>query len=159
MILKTWLKGHKRPESIMTLTKVSTNLQTLAKNTLYKQTKIHKNTQGMPQKETSCFHIAKLISAGFRNVWWFCNVLQFCPKNSKKEGPQFLIAQSENIFFPFYWYCNLRHFLLGNCFTYLGIWVFVLLLIMVNQQQQQNKKQKQTHKTKQNKTKQKILVL
>ena len=83
-----------RPETIMTLTKVSTKIQRLAKiHFTYKETKIQ-NTQDMPQNEINCFQIVKLISADFGSVWWFYNVLQFCSKNSKKEGPQFLIAQS-----------------------------------------------------------------
>ena len=43
------------------------------------------NTQDMPQKEINCIQTVKLISAHFGSVWWFCNVLEFCPKNSKKE--------------------------------------------------------------------------
>ena len=56
----------------MPLTKVSTNIQKFAqkkkeKNTLYKQTKIHKNTQDMPhaQNNINCIQIVKLISADF----------------------------------------------------------------------------------------------
>ena len=56
----------------------------------------------MPQNEINyCIQIVKLISADFGSVWCFCNALQFCPKKFQKEGPQFLIAQSENVFVCF----------------------------------------------------------
>ena len=61
------------------------NIQKLAKNTLYKTDKAHKNTQDMLQNEVNCIQIVKLISADFWSVWLFCNVLQFCPKNSKNK--------------------------------------------------------------------------
>ena len=69
----------------------------------------------MPQNEISCIQIVKLISAavisevfgGFAMFYSFVQEFQ-------KEGPQFLITQSQHISL-FYWYCNLGHFLLGNC--------------------------------------------
>ena len=72
----------------------------------------------MPQNEINCIQIVKLISTDFRSVWW--KVVLHCfigmSKEFQIEGPQFLIAQSENIFFVLLT-LKLWVFLLGN-------WVF-----------------------------------
>ena len=53
--------------------------------------KTNNNTQGMPQK---------VISVDFESVWWFRIVYIFAQSlKIQKVGPQFVIAQSENIFF------------------------------------------------------------
>ena len=61
--------GPKSP-TLLGLTKVSTKIiQWLAKiHFTYKQSKIHKNTQDMPQNEISCIQIVKLISADWHRV-------------------------------------------------------------------------------------------
>ena len=81
----TWYWGHdqeaKKAWDNHALTKVSTNIQRLAKiHFTHIQTKIHKNTQDMPQNEINCIQIIKLISADFGNhkIWknyftcWVC---------------------------------------------------------------------------------------
>ena len=87
----TWYWGHDQKAikawDNHALTKVSTNIQRLAKiHFTHIQTKIHKNTQDMPQNEINCIQIVKLTSADFRSVWWFYNVLQFCPENSRRRS-------------------------------------------------------------------------
>ena len=88
----------KSPETIMTLTKVATNLHTY-KNTIYIQ--IDKSTEQYTrhaQKEINLMQIVKLISTDF----WKCFVLLQCfkvlSKEFQKAGSQFLIEQSANIF-------------------------------------------------------------
>ena len=81
------IKRPERPDTIMPLTKVSTNKQTLTKlKTLYKT---DTSTQDMPQNEINCIQTVKLISVHFESVWLFCNVLQFCPVNSRKKAHNF----------------------------------------------------------------------
>ena len=81
------IKRPERPETIMPLTKVSTNKHTLTKlKTLYKT---DTSTQDMPQNEINCVQTVKLISVHFESVWLFCNVLQFCPVNSRKKVHNF----------------------------------------------------------------------
>ena len=74
----------------MPLTEVSTKIH-------LQTDKIHKNIQDMPPKEINCIQIVKLISADFESFWWFCNVLQFCPKNSNS----FLLLEIIIFFFNF----------------------------------------------------------
>lgn len=46
----------------------------------------NKTTQGTLKNEINyCMQIVKLISSDFESVRWFCNVLLFFVKNSKKK--------------------------------------------------------------------------
>ena len=59
---------------------------------MYKQYPLQtdKNTQDMPQIKIICIHIVKLISVDFESVFYgFCNILKFCPKNTKKNFHNF----------------------------------------------------------------------
>ena len=67
---KKWCWGHDRKaikawENHALNKGFNKNIQKLAKNTLYKTNKIHKNIQDMLQNELNCIQIVKLISADF----------------------------------------------------------------------------------------------
>ena len=53
----------------------------------------------MPQNEINCIQIIKLISADFGLCLLVLHCFTVLSREFQKEGPQFLIAQSENIFF------------------------------------------------------------
>ena len=71
----------------MPLTKVATNIQWLAKiHFTYKQTKIDKNTQDMPQTEINCIQIVKLTSVDFGSVWWSAMFYSFIQRIPKRKS-------------------------------------------------------------------------
>ena len=60
------IKSPQRPEKNHALNKgFNKNVQKLAKNTLFKTDKVHKNTQDMLKNKVYCIQIVKLISAYF----------------------------------------------------------------------------------------------
>ena len=60
-----------------------------SKHTLYKQTDTNTQEHTRHGPEINCIQTVQVISADFGSVWWFCNVLQVCPKNSKRKVHNF----------------------------------------------------------------------
>ena len=67
----------------MPLTRVSIKYKETCKNTLYIQT--DKNTQEHTRHALKWNQLYSDSKTDFGSVWWFCNLLQFYPRNSKKK--------------------------------------------------------------------------
>ena len=81
--IEEMIKWPNGPETITPLTK---SFNRYASDT-YIQTDT--STQDMPEEGINCIQTLKLISAHFGSVQSFCNVLEFCPVNSKKKVHNF----------------------------------------------------------------------
>ena len=88
MILRTSKKPHtkKKGWSDHALNEKISHKMHIHKNTL--QILTHK---AYTKNKITCIQISKLISTDFKNVWWFCFVLYFYPKDFKEQAHNFLL--------------------------------------------------------------------